>query len=67
MNQALPALPKQTASLYSSFIGAADKLALTVGSRVVWITVSGPNENSRLLFLFGSPVLPSRQSGRQAS
>ena len=32
MNQALPALPKQTASLYSSFIGAADKLALTGGS-----------------------------------
>ena len=28
MNQALPALPQQTASLYSSFIGAADKLAL---------------------------------------
>jgi hypothetical protein len=27
MNQALPALPNQTASLYSSFIGAADKLA----------------------------------------
>jgi soluble lytic murein transglycosylase-like protein len=32
MNQALPALPKQTASLYSSFIGAADKLALTGGA-----------------------------------
>ena len=32
MNQALPALPKQTASLYSSFIGAADKLALTGGT-----------------------------------
>ena len=29
MNQALPALPKQTASLYSNFIGAADKLAAT--------------------------------------
>ena len=27
MNQALPVLPKQTASLYSNFIGAADKLA----------------------------------------
>ena len=26
MNQALPALPKQTASLYSNFIGATDKL-----------------------------------------
>jgi hypothetical protein len=32
MNQALPALPKQTASLYSSFIGAADKLAVTGGA-----------------------------------
>jgi soluble lytic murein transglycosylase-like protein len=32
MNKALPALPKQTASLYSSFIGAADKLALTGGT-----------------------------------
>jgi len=32
MNKAVPALPKQTASLYSSFIGAADKLALTGGS-----------------------------------
>ena len=32
MNNALPALPKQTASLYSSFIGAADKLALTGGT-----------------------------------
>lgn len=32
MNQALPSLPKQTASLYSSFIGAADKLSLTGGS-----------------------------------
>ena len=32
MNKALPALPKQTASLYSSFIGAADKLALTGGA-----------------------------------
>src|ERR1041384_5498754 len=32
MNQALPSLPKQTASLYSSFIGAADKLALTGGA-----------------------------------
>ncbi|HEY3150798.1 MAG TPA: lytic transglycosylase domain-containing protein [Candidatus Binatia bacterium] len=32
MNQALPALPKQTASLYSTFIGAADKLALTGGA-----------------------------------
>jgi Transglycosylase SLT domain len=32
MNQALPALPKQTASLYSSFIGAADKLSLTGGA-----------------------------------
>ncbi|HEX7230515.1 MAG TPA: lytic transglycosylase domain-containing protein, partial [Candidatus Binatia bacterium] len=32
MNQALPALPQQTASLYSSFIGAADKLALTGGA-----------------------------------
>jgi hypothetical protein len=27
MNQALPALPKQTASLYSNFISAADKLS----------------------------------------
>ena len=32
MNQSLPALPRQTGSLYSSFIGAADKLALTGGS-----------------------------------
>jgi transglycosylase-like protein with SLT domain len=32
MNQSLPALPKQTASLYSSFIGVADKLALTGGA-----------------------------------
>jgi len=32
MNQALPSLPKQTGSLYSSFIGAADKLALTGGA-----------------------------------
>jgi len=32
MNQALPALPQQTASLYSSFIGVADKLALTGGA-----------------------------------
>ena len=32
INNALPALPKQTASLYSSFIGAADKLALTGGA-----------------------------------
>lgn len=32
MNQALPALPQQTASLYSSFIGAADKLALIGGA-----------------------------------
>jgi hypothetical protein len=32
INQALPALPKQTASLYSSFIGAADKLALAGGA-----------------------------------
>ena len=32
MNQALPALPKQTASLYSSFIGVADKLAFTGGA-----------------------------------
>jgi hypothetical protein len=32
MNQALPALPKQTASLYSNFIGAADKLALAGGA-----------------------------------
>lgn len=32
MNQALPALPQQTANLYSSFIGAADKLALTGGA-----------------------------------
>lgn len=31
MNQALPSLPKQTASLYSSFIGAADKLATAGG------------------------------------
>ena len=31
MNQALPALPNQTASLYSSFIGAADKLATAGG------------------------------------
>ena len=29
MNQALPGLPSQTAKLYSGFIGAADKLALT--------------------------------------
>ena len=29
MNQALPVLPKQTASLYANFIGAADKLAAT--------------------------------------
>ena len=32
MNQSLPAMPKQAASLYSSFIGAADKLALAGGS-----------------------------------
>jgi hypothetical protein len=32
MNKALPALPKQTAGLYSSFIGAADKLTLTGGA-----------------------------------
>ena len=32
MNQALPALPNQTASLYSSFIGAADKLATAGGA-----------------------------------
>ena len=32
MNQSLGALPKQTASLYSAFIGAADKLALTGGA-----------------------------------
>jgi transglycosylase-like protein with SLT domain len=32
MNQALPALPKQTQSLYSSFIGAADKLSLGGGA-----------------------------------
>ena len=32
MNKSLPALPKQTASLYSSFIGAADKLAVTGGA-----------------------------------
>ena len=32
MNKSLPALPKQTASLYSSFIGAADKLAATGGA-----------------------------------
>ena len=32
MNQALPALPTQSASLYSTFIGAADKLALTGGA-----------------------------------
>ena len=32
MNQSLPALPKQTASLYSSFIGAADKLATAGGA-----------------------------------
>ena len=32
MNKALPSLPKQTASLYSSFISAADKLALTGGT-----------------------------------
>jgi Transglycosylase SLT domain len=32
MNKALPALPKQTASLYSSFIGAGDKLAVTGGA-----------------------------------
>ncbi|HVO95662.1 MAG TPA: transglycosylase SLT domain-containing protein [Terriglobales bacterium] len=31
MNQSLPSLPKQTASLYSSFIGAADKLATAGG------------------------------------
>jgi hypothetical protein len=31
MNQPLPALPKQTASLHSSFIGAADKLAYNGG------------------------------------
>jgi hypothetical protein len=34
MNQALPALPKQTASLYSSFIGAADKLAASGGAGI---------------------------------
>jgi len=32
MNQALPALPKQTASLYSNFIGAADKVVATGGA-----------------------------------
>ena len=32
MNQSLPAMPKQAASLYSSFIGAADKLALAGGT-----------------------------------
>jgi hypothetical protein len=32
MNQALPSMPKQAAGLYSSFIGAADKLSLTGGS-----------------------------------
>jgi hypothetical protein len=32
MNKSLPALPKQTASLYSSFIGAADKFAATGGA-----------------------------------
>jgi Transglycosylase SLT domain len=32
MNKALPALPKQTASLYSSLIGAADKLTVTGGA-----------------------------------
>ena len=32
MNQALPTMPKQTGSLYSNFIGAADKLALTGGA-----------------------------------
>ena len=32
MNQALPSLPKQTASTYSSFIGAADKLAAAGGA-----------------------------------
>ena len=32
MSQALPALPSQTASLYSSFIGAADKLATAGGA-----------------------------------
>jgi Transglycosylase SLT domain len=31
MNQSLPSLPRQTASLYSSFIGAADKLATAGG------------------------------------
>jgi Transglycosylase SLT domain len=31
MNQSLSSLPKQTASLYSSFIGAADKLATAGG------------------------------------
>ena len=32
MSQALPSLPKQTASLYSNFIGAADKLTTTAGA-----------------------------------
>jgi hypothetical protein len=34
MNKSLPALPKQTASLYSSFIGAADKLAATGAAKL---------------------------------
>jgi len=34
MNQSLGALPKQTASLYSNFISAADKLALTGGAGI---------------------------------
>jgi soluble lytic murein transglycosylase-like protein len=34
MNKSLPALPKQTASLYSSFIAAADKLAATGAAKL---------------------------------
>jgi hypothetical protein len=48
INQALPALPQQTASLYSNFIGAADKLALT-GSAGLNLTPDALRGMARLL------------------
>jgi hypothetical protein len=48
MNRSLPAMPKQAASLYSSFIGAADKLA-SVGSSSLNLTPDALKAMARLV------------------
>jgi soluble lytic murein transglycosylase-like protein len=48
MNKSLPSMPKQAASLYSSFIGAADKLA-SIGSARLNLTPDALNAMARLI------------------